>query len=79
MTQETLTAFFGWMTVLNFGLLAFTAILFLMLKDWIAHTHHRLYGIGEAEVKRLYLDWMGRYKLLAIVFGLMPYLALRIV
>ena len=78
MTLETLTAVFGWMTVLNFGFLALATILLLALRDWATRLHARLFALDEATVRDAYFSFLSRYKVLALVFSLMPYLALRL-
>lgn len=78
MTYETLTAVFGWMTVLNFAFLATAALALLVMRDWATSLHARLFGITEEAVLTAYFSFLSRFKVLAIVFSLVPYLALRL-
>lgn len=79
MTQDMLTSFFGWMTVLNFGLLAFATLAMLVMRDWVAGLHGRLFGLDEAQVRLAFYSWLAGFKILAIVGSLVPYLALRLI
>lgn len=78
MTPETLTTFFAWMTLLNFGLLAFAGLSIVLLKDWMASVHSSLVGISKEDAIPLYFNWLGAYKRQTLIFSLVPYLALRI-
>lgn len=79
MSIETLTSFFGWMVVLNFGFLIVAGILLIAMRDWAAHLHARMFHLEEHEVRKAYFDYLARYKILTFVFVLMPYIALKLV
>jgi len=79
MTPETVTALFGWMTLLNFGMLIFATLMMLAARDWATGFQARLFGLPQEEVRRTFYNWIGTYKLLTLIFCLAPYLALRIV
>ncbi len=78
MTQEFLTTVFGWMTILNFALLAFTTLMVVTLQDWISGVHGRMFQMDQADVKRAYFRYLANYKILTIVFCLMPWAALKL-
>lgn len=78
MTYDTLTAVFGWMTLLNFVFLGLAAIALLAMRDWATSLHARMFAISEDAVRAAYFTFLSRYKVLAIVFSLVPYLALRL-
>ncbi len=77
MTQEILTAVFGWMTVLNFAILLFSSLMIVTMQDWIAGIHSKMFQMEQAEVKKAYFKFLANYKLLTIVFCLMPWVALK--
>jgi hypothetical protein len=79
MTQDVLIAFFGWMTVLNLGLLALSAFLVVALKGWITPLHARLFGLEEAWTRQVIYAFLGAYKVLIFIFCLIPYVALRLI
>lgn len=78
MSQDLLAAVFGWMTVLNIALLLFTTVMILTLQDWIAGVHSRLFGMDPAQVKTAYFRYLAQYKLMTLVFCLIPWLALKL-
>lgn len=78
MTQDTLTAVFGWMTVLNFAILIFSTIMIVALKDRIAGIHGRMFEMEPADVRKAYFKYLAHYKILTLVFCLMPWLALKL-
>ncbi len=78
MTQEILTAVFGWMTVLNFAILLFSSLMIVTMQDWIAGIHGKMFQMDQAEVKKAYFKFLANYKLLTIVFCLMPWVALKL-
>lgn len=78
MTLETLTTFFGWMTVLNFGLLAFAGVMLMVMRNWTANLHANMFGLEQADVNKAYFSWLANYKLLVLVFAFTPWLALTL-
>ena len=78
MTQETLIAVFGWMTVLNFAVLTVSTIMIVALRDRIADFHGRMFKIDPAEVRKAYFRYLAHYKVLTFIFCLMPWLALKL-
>ena len=79
MTQETLTAFFGWMTVLNFAFLTVSTLMIVALRDWMAGFHGRMFDMDPSEVRKAYFRYLAHYKVLTFIFCLMPWLALKMV
>ncbi|MFA3919036.1 DUF6868 family protein [Ruegeria hyattellae] len=78
MTQDTLTAVFGWMTILNFAVLIFSTVMIVSLKDWIAGIHGRMFDMQPAEMRMVYFRYLANYKILTLIFCLMPWLALKL-
>ncbi|MCA0908450.1 MULTISPECIES: DUF6868 family protein [Ruegeria] len=78
MTQEFLTTFFGWMAVLNIAVLLFTTLMVLLLQDWIADIHGRMFRMERPDVKRAYFRYLANYKILTLVFCIVPWLALKL-
>ncbi len=78
MTQEFLTTVFGWMTVLNIGVLIFSTMMVLALQNWIADVHGRMFQMERGDIKRAYFRYLANYKILTLVFCLVPWLALKL-
>ncbi len=76
---ETLTSFLGWCTVLNLGMLAFTSILVMVMRDRMTKTHATMFGVSEADLPRVYFQYMAQYQLATFVLNLAPYVALKLI
>ncbi len=74
---DDLATFFGWCTAFHVALYAASAFALLLARAPIQRLHSRLAGLPEAELAGLYFRWLGQYKLLILVFALVPWLALR--
>ncbi|NOD65389.1 DUF6868 family protein [Ruegeria sp. HKCCD9179] len=78
MTHEFLITFFGWMAALNIAVLLFTTVMVLLLQDWIAGIHGKLFQMEQPDVKRAYFRYLANYKILTLVFCIVPWLALKL-
>lgn len=74
---EIITAFFGWCTVINFGILIVAAILLVLTRDSISKIHGKMFGLNEMDVARAYFQYLAQYKIAIFVLNLVPYIALR--
>ena len=75
---ETLTAFFGWCTVLNFGFLVLVFLLVTTMRGAMAGMHSRMFGVSEADLPRIYFQYMANYQTAILVLSLAPYVALKL-
>ena len=79
---EQITAFFGWCSVINIGLLIFTTILLIVLKDFISSVHCRLMGLDltkdKDKLQGLYMNYLAYYKIAIIMLNITPYFALKL-
>ncbi|WP_170604366.1 DUF6868 family protein [Ruegeria arenilitoris] len=78
MSQEFLSAVFGWMAVLNVAVLMFTTLMMLLLQDQIADIHGRIFQMERPHVKRAYFRYLANYKVLTLIFCIVPWLALQL-
>ncbi|MBT6153276.1 MAG: hypothetical protein HOL01_03595 [Planctomycetaceae bacterium] len=79
MEIQTLTSFFMWCTILNTSLLVFWSIIFLVAPDWVYRTQSRWFPISRETFNVAMYCFLGLFKIVLIVFNLMPYLALLII
>jgi hypothetical protein len=79
MELNTLTSVFGWMSVINIGLLVFSTIMLTLFRAPIIRIHQAITGLGEEALKQAYLNFIAYFKLLIIVFNLVPYIALTLI
>ena len=78
MTIETLTAFFGWCTVLNIALLTASTCMLVLAGKPIAAFHSTLMGVDEAALPAAYIQYLAQYKIVTLTLNLVPYVALKI-
>jgi hypothetical protein len=78
MTIETLREFFGWCTIINFGLLVFTFVKLMLIRDLASKVHAKMFGIDQASVQIAYFQFFAIYKIAFIVFNFVPYIALSL-
>jgi len=76
---QTLQAFLGWCTVLNFGLLVFTGIILAAAGDLIYPIHKAMFSISRDEFYVANYRWLGSYKVAVIALCLVPWIALKII
>jgi len=75
---ETTREFLGWCSVINIGMLFLSTLMLAVMRSRIIKIHASLTGVSEAELPRIYLEFLGNYKMLIVVLNLVPYIALRI-
>ena len=75
---QTLTTFFGWCSAINIGVLFLATIMMMLMRDFVSGMHKRMFGISEADLPALYLQYLGNYKIAIMVFNAVPYIALKL-
>ncbi len=68
----------AWMTILNVVLFLFSALIYLLLKKPLAKMASKMYGITEEQFKELYMRALAFYKILILMFNVIPWIALFI-
>ena len=78
MTIEQLTTLLGWCTAINIGILAFSAIAVVFMKDFAVKIHSSMFGIDPTNLPSTYFQYLGNYKIAIIVFNLAPWISLKL-
>ena len=78
-TLETLITFLGWSTLINFTFLLMTTLAIMFLRKPIIKIHAELFNLNKEDLGRAYFNYIALYKILIIVFNLVPYVALKII
>ena len=79
MNTNFVRAFFGWCTVINGGLLILASLLIRFAAGWVFGMHSAWIPIpADAFNVAIYL-LLGCFKIVVIVFNVVPYLALVII
>ena len=79
MTVNMLREVLGWCAVINIGLLIFSTIFVVSLRDPISRIHAKMFNLNESDISLAYFRYLAQYKIAIIVFNIIPYFALRIV
>jgi len=77
MTEDFVT-FLGWATLVHFMLLAVIAVALIGFRRWIVGVHQRMFPMSEEALNLAYFQYLAGYKILVIVFFMVPYLVLRL-
>lgn len=78
LTPEILIGFLGWSTLINFTFLLITTLAIMFFKESIIKIHSELFNLNKEDLGRAYFNYIALYKILIIVFNLVPYIALKI-
>jgi len=79
MDIRALTAFFKWCSIINITLLIVSALAFMAAPDFFYGIHDTLFHLPREGFETILYCFLGGYKILILVFNLVPYIALRIV
>lgn len=79
MNIQTLTAFFKWCTIINGSLLALSAIMFILVPDFVYSMQNQLLPISREFFDLMMYSFLGIFKIIFLVFNVVPYVALLIV
>ncbi len=75
----TLTRFFMWCTILNVGMLALTSIVCIFFADFSFRMNHKYFSISREAFNVAIVCFIGFFKIVVIVFNIVPYVALLII
>ena len=78
MTVEQIAQLLAWSTAINLGLLVFSSVCIVLLRAPVTKIHSKMFPLSEEDLSRAYFQYLAQYKILIIVFNLVPYIALRI-
>ncbi len=76
---QSLTAFFKWCSIINIGLFAVSVIMILAASDFIYAMHGPWFHLPREAFDVTIYALMGAYKIVILVFNLVPYVALRMI
>lgn len=76
---EVIREFLGWCSIINIGLYIFSVSIIIFAIDILSQIHAKLFNLDKNLLPSLYFKWMAQYKLLIIVFNIVPYFALFVI
>jgi len=78
MDIQTLTSFFMWCTIINFGFLILSTLFLLTVPDFVYRIQSKWIPISRETFNLAFYSFLGVFKIFVIVFCLVPWLALLI-
>ena len=75
---DTIREFLGWCSVINIGMLVISTIMLTIMRGWVVKIHASMTGVSETELPCLYFKFLANYKILIIMFNVVPYITLSI-
>ena len=79
MDTQTLAAVLGWCTAINFGLLILWGLMFMIAPGLVYRTQSKWFPLSQETFHVVFYSFLAVFKIVVVVFNLVPYLALRIV
>ena len=79
MDIQKLTKIFMWCTIIDAGLLALSATIFMLAPDFVYAMQSKLFPISRDAFDVVGYAFLGLFKIIWLVFNVVPYLALLIV
>jgi hypothetical protein len=76
-TLTTLQTFLGWNLVIHFALLLITVAFLTLGRHWVVKLHQRFFALSKDQLLRTYFNFIAAYKILLLVFVVVPYLVIR--
>ena len=75
---EILATFFGWCTVINFGILLIAGLFWILVKEGIGELAAMMFGVTKEDMKVTFFRVLMQYRAAIIILNLVPYIALKI-
>lgn len=79
MEIETVRDFFMWCTIINVALFALSFLLCAGLGNWIYRIHTKWFPMPRATFSVVLYSFLGMYKIMLIMFNIVPYVAFLII
>ncbi len=75
---EALTQFLGWCAVINIAFLLLATLFLAFTRTFALNVHTKMFALSEEDVLRAYFQYLAQYKIVALVFSVVPYAALKL-
>ena len=79
MDIQTLTSFFMWCTIINFGFLIFLAVVYRLAPNLVYRLQSMWIPISREKFDVIFYSFIGFFKIVVVVFNVVPWLALLII
>jgi hypothetical protein len=78
MSIELVRGFLLWCAIVNYGLLLWWFLLFVLAHDWMHRLHGRWFRLSAESFDTIHYAGMALYKIGILLFNIVPYVALHI-
>jgi hypothetical protein len=78
MDMQTLTSFFLWCSIINGGILALWLLFCMFAPELVYRTQNKWFPLPRETFHLIIYSFLGLFKIIFLVFNIVPYLALRI-
>ena len=78
-TIEIMIEFLGWCSVINIGVLILSAVFIIIFNDTVVKIHTKMFEIDRKFIHQEYFKYLAQYKIIIIIFNIVPYFALKII
>lgn len=75
---QLLLATLGWCSLINLGMLMVASVVLVFCNGSIRQIHQRWFGLSDEDLQREYFRYLATYKIITLVFNVVPYVSLRI-
>ncbi len=79
MDIQSLTRFFMWCTIINGALLVYSSIMCIMAPSLVYRMQSKWFPISRETFNVIIYSYLGLFKIVFLVFNVVPYVALLIV
>ena len=79
MDLDRLQEFLLWSLLVNTGIYMISLVGVLSLRRFMCKIHAKLFGVSEETVNKVIYLYLAIYKLLLIVFNLVPWIAIQLI
>ena len=79
MDIQAITAFFMWCTIINGTLLVLWSTMFMLAPDLVYRIQNYFFPIPRETFNVVFYAFLGLFKIILLVFNVVPYVALLIV
>ena len=78
MNMTQWTNFLGYCLILNYAILIIWFFAFVFIKNFIKKLHLQWFKLSDTQFDAIHYSAMAIYKILILVFNLVPYIALKL-
>lgn len=79
MNFQLIEQFLFWCSLINMGVLMTSFVMILFMRPFIFKTHGKMFGLNEDFINKALYMYMGFYKVLILMFNLIPFIVLKII